>query len=61
MVNDDYVDLNRDSTVSIGPGMNIKVADNDTLRYYLYTAAYVVPRPSPPLINKSGNVTSGAP
>ena len=36
MVNDDYVDLNRDSTVSIGPGMNIRVADNDTLRYYLY-------------------------
>ena len=61
MVNDDYVDLNRDSTVSIGPGMNIRVADNDTLRYYLYTAAYVVPAPKPPLINKSGNVTSGAP
>jgi S-layer protein (TIGR01567 family) len=61
MVNDDYVDLNRDSTVSIGPGMNIRVADNDTLRYYLYTSAYVVPAPKPPLINKSGNVTSGAP
>ncbi len=59
MVNDDYVDLNRDSTISIGPGMNIRVADNDTLRYYLYTAAYVVPAPKPPLINKSGNVSSG--
>jgi len=30
-VNDDYINLNRDSTVSIGPGMNIRVADNDTL------------------------------
>ena len=59
MVNDDYIDLNRDSTVSIGPGMNLRVADNDTLRYYLYTAAYVVPAPKPPLINISGNVSSG--
>ncbi|HEX7445607.1 MAG TPA: S-layer protein domain-containing protein, partial [Methanothrix sp.] len=60
MVNDDYVDLNRDSTVAIGPGMNLRMADNDTLRYYLYTAAYVVPPPKPPLINKSVNVSSGA-
>ncbi len=61
MVNDDYVDLNRDSTVSIGPGMNLRIADNDTLRYYLYTAAYVVPPPKPPQINNSGNVSSGDP
>jgi S-layer protein (TIGR01567 family) len=59
MINDDYVNLNRDSTISLGPGMNIRVADNDTLRYYLYTAAYVVPPPRPPLINKPDNVTSG--
>lgn len=60
MVNDDYINLNRDSTVTLGPGMNIRVADNDTLRYYLYTAAYVVPPPKPPLINKPDNVTSRA-
>ncbi len=60
MFNDDYINLNRDSTISLGPGMNIRVADNDTLRYYLYTAAYVVPRPEPPLIKKPDNVTSGA-
>ena len=60
MINDDYVNLNRDSTISLGPGMNIRVADNDTLRYYLYTAAYVVPPPKPPLINKPDNVSSGA-
>jgi S-layer protein (TIGR01567 family) len=59
MINDEYVNLNRDSTISLGPGMNIRVADNDTLRYYLYSAAYVVPPPNSPLINKPGNVTSG--
>ena len=43
MVNHDYINLNRDSTISIGPGMSIRVADNDTLRYYLYNSQYVVP------------------
>jgi S-layer protein (TIGR01567 family) len=60
MFNDEYINLNRDSTISLGPGMNIRVADNDTLRYYIYTVAYVVPLPKPPLINKPDNVSSGA-
>ena len=56
MVNDDYINLNRDSTISIGPGMNIRVADNDTLRYYLYNSQYVVPAPKPPLIKNPSNI-----
>lgn len=55
-VNDDSISLSRDSNVNIGPGMDIRVADNDTLRYYLYTQKYVVPSPEPPLINSQKNV-----
>src|SRR5690606_29950714 len=61
MVNDDYINLNRDSTVSLAPMMNIRVADNDTLRYYLYTQEYIVPSPSPPTIIVPDNVTSKTP
>ena len=61
MVNNEKVNLNRDSTVAIAPGMNIRVADNDTLRYYLYATRYVVPKPKPPLINISGNASSREP
>jgi len=57
-VNDDSISLSRDSNVNIGPGMDIRVADNDTLRYYLYTQKYVVPSPEPPLINSQKNVPS---
>ena len=57
-VNDDSITLSRDSNVNIGPGMDIRVADNDTLRYYLYTQKYVVPSPEPPLINSQKNVSS---
>ena len=60
MVNNDYINLNRDSTVSIGPGMNIKVADNDTLRYYLFGSKYVVPKPNPPQILLPANASSPA-
>lgn len=60
MVNNDYINLNRDSTVSIGPGMNIKVADNDTLRYYLFGSKYVVPKPNPPQILLPSNASSPA-
>jgi S-layer protein (TIGR01567 family) len=45
MVNNENVTLNRDSTVAILPGMNIRVADDIELRYYLYTSSNVVPRP----------------
>ncbi len=45
MVNMDYINLKRDSVVGILPGMNIAVADNDTLRYYIYKNEYVLPPP----------------
>lgn len=57
MVNNEEVNLNRDSRVALLPGMNIRVADNDTLRYYIYTSQYVVPRPRPPQIRTPENVT----
>ena len=58
MVNHDYINLNRDSTISIGPGMSIRVADNDTLRYYIYNSQYVVPAPKSPLVKIPSNATS---
>ena len=45
MGNPDNVELKRDSSISLWPGMNLRVADNGSLRYYLYTVAYVVPKP----------------
>ncbi len=60
LVNPDSINLNRDSDVNIGPGMDIHVADNDTLRYYLHNLIYVVPPPEPPMINAQENVTSFA-
>jgi S-layer protein (TIGR01567 family) len=46
MVNyDDSINLGRDTSVSIWPGMYIRSADNDTLRYYLYIGKKVVPKP----------------
>jgi S-layer protein (TIGR01567 family) len=58
MANDEIVNLNSDSTISLGPNMNIRTADNDTLRYYLYSQKYVVPRPAPPKIALPANVIS---
>ncbi|MGB7571220.1 MAG: S-layer protein domain-containing protein [Methanothrix sp.] len=60
-VNPDSITLSTNSTVNIGPGMDIRVADNDTLRYYLYTQTYVVPAPEPPLISTQKNVSSSQP
>ncbi len=60
MVNPDSINLNKDSNVNIGPGMDIHVADNDTLRYYLHTSTYVVPSPEPPQVNAQNNVPSSA-
>jgi hypothetical protein len=60
MLNPDSINLNSNSKVNIGPGMDIRVADNDTLRYYLYTSMYVVPPPEPPLISAPDNVSSSA-
>jgi len=45
MGNLDSVSLKPDSKVAILPGMNIKVADNDFLRYYIYKNEYVLPSP----------------
>ena len=45
MVNTEYIELKRDSSFEIIPGMNIAVADNGTLRYYIYKNEYVVPLP----------------
>ncbi|MDD1761954.1 MAG: hypothetical protein LUQ59_06935 [Methanothrix sp.] len=58
MINTDRINFNRDSNVNIGPGIDVRVADNDTFRYYLYTSAYVVPSPEPPMINVQRNVSS---
>jgi len=61
MINDGNINLNRDSTVTLAPNMNIRVADNDTLRYYLYSQQYVVPLPSPPNLYVPASVASGSP
>ncbi len=70
MVNsDDAIDLGRDSSDSvwpemapIWPGIYIRTADNDTLRYYLYTLRYVVPAPKLARdINYTGNVPAFRP
>jgi len=45
MVNADNIDLKIDSNVGIMPGMSIAVADNETLRYYIYKNEYVAPLP----------------
>ena len=45
MINTEPIDLKRDTDVTLWPGMNIAVADNDTLRYRLYTKEYVIPPP----------------
>jgi S-layer protein (TIGR01567 family) len=72
MINeDDAIDLGRDTSDSIWPemapiwpGIYIRTADNDTLRYYLYTLRYVVPRPKLVKdkfgkdINYAGNVSA---
>ena len=45
MANTGHISLRRGTAVSILPGMNIRVADNDTLRYYIYKNEYVLPPP----------------
>ncbi|HPR67547.1 MAG TPA: S-layer protein domain-containing protein, partial [Methanothrix sp.] len=45
MVNTENIELKRDSKIDILPGMSIAIADNDTLRYYIYKNEYVVPLP----------------
>ena len=56
--NNGYIYLGRNTAVALWPGMNLRVADNDTLRYCLYTMKYVVPKPKPPLVNYPTNISS---
>jgi hypothetical protein len=59
VVNPEKINLNRDSSINLWPGLGLRVADNDTLRYYPYTVEYVVPKPSlPQEINYQRNITS---
>jgi S-layer protein (TIGR01567 family) len=58
MLNNEIINLNRDSAIALAPGLNIRVADNDTLRYTMYTLQSLVPRPKPPRIEYPGNVSS---
>jgi S-layer protein (TIGR01567 family) len=45
MRNNKEINLNANSDINIWPGANIRVANNNTLRYYVYTLQYVVPSP----------------
>lgn len=58
MVNHDEINLNRDSAVALGPAMNLRVADNGSLRYYLYTLQYVVPKPKLAGIEYQKNISA---
>ncbi len=42
---EDSISLSHNGSASVLPGMYIKTADNNTLRYYLYALQYVVPAP----------------
>ncbi|HWQ21089.1 MAG TPA: S-layer protein domain-containing protein [Methanotrichaceae archaeon] len=45
MGNPNYLYLGSNGDIGIWPGMDIRVADNKSLRYYLNTQSYVVPSP----------------
>jgi S-layer protein (TIGR01567 family) len=59
MINlEDSINLGRDTTDSVLPGIYIRSADNDSLRYYLYTLKYVVPAPK---LARDINLTKNVP
>ncbi len=58
MVNPDRISLDRDSSQGLWYGMDLKVADNDTLRYYIYSRQYVVPQPKLRGIDYPKNIPS---
>lgn len=60
MANPDVVSLDRDSSQGLWYGMDIRVADNDTLRYYLYNRQYVVPSPELAGINYPKEIPSSS-
>jgi S-layer protein (TIGR01567 family) len=45
MLNNEIINLNPNSDINVWPGANIRVANNDILRYYIYTLQYVLPSP----------------
>ncbi len=64
MGNHEVIDLKRDSIITLWPeiaglwkAMNIRVADNDTLRYFPYTVEYVVPPPQIVQLSATKEVT----
>jgi len=60
--NPEKINLNRDSSTNLWPGLGLRVADNDTLRYYPFSVEYVVPKPSlPQEISYPRNVTALSP
>ena len=58
MWNHDTLTFSRNSDVNLWPGMSIRVADNDTLRYYPYTVQRVIPKPALGGIDYSKNISS---
>lgn len=60
MVNPDVVSLDRDSSQGLWYGMDTRVADNDTLRYYIYNRQYVVPKPELAGINYPKTIPSSS-
>ncbi|MCJ7443473.1 MAG: hypothetical protein MUO26_02900 [Methanotrichaceae archaeon] len=45
MRNDEAINLNPNSDINLWPGINIRTANNNTLRYYLYALESVIPSP----------------
>ena len=58
MWNHNTLTFSRNSNVNLWPGMSVRVADNDTLRYYPYTVQRVVPKPALGSINYTKNISS---
>ena len=58
MYNHDTITFSSNSNVNLWPGMNIRVADNETLRYFPYTVQRVVPKPSLGGIDSPKNLSS---
>jgi S-layer protein (TIGR01567 family) len=58
MRNHETLTFSRNSKLQLWPGMTIRVADNDTLRYNPYTVAYIVPKPALGGLDYAKNVTS---
>jgi len=60
MANTERINLANDTSLSLWPGIGLQVADNDTLRYYLYSRQHVVPRPRVLRVEYPGSVPSSS-